>query len=120
MWISDYIENPDFIEFPDYYLNSQENSNNNTISTFLDEEEYFSRRLKSRTPLTFINHELRKKIYNFIKYSFTNPLTLQELARISIRKHLLTLDYRIKDRVTALYYPNRLKKYILFNEFINT
>ena len=125
VWIGDYIENPDFIDFPEYFLNNQENSNNptngdnNAISSFLDEEEYFNRRLRSRTPLVPVNRELIRKIYSLLKYSFTNPLSLQELSRIAIRKHLLSLDYKIKTRIESLFYPNRLKNYLLFNEFID-
>jgi hypothetical protein len=119
-WIGDYLENPDFVEFPDYFNNNQENENNNNeISAFLDEEEYFNRRFRTRTHThnLQINHELRKKIYNTLKYSYTNPLSLQEMSRVTIRKQLLKFDYKIKNRVSKLFYPKKLKDYLLFIEF---
>ena len=57
-------------------------------------------------------------IYSLFKYNYTNPLSLQELSRIQIRKSMLKIDYKIKDKIeNHLVLPKRLKRFLLFNEF---
>jgi hypothetical protein len=64
------------------------------------------------------NTDLAKQIYTFMKNTYTNPLSLKEIARISIRNHLLAIDHRMKLKVERhLSLPNRLKDYLLMREF---
>lgn len=61
---------------------------------------------------------LARNIYSFFKYHYTNPLSLQELSRIQIRKSMLKIDYKIKDKIeNHLVLPKRLKRFLLLNEF---
>lgn len=128
-WIGDYIETPDIIEYSNYYLNHSENKNeisNRTedeISAFLDEEEYFNRRYNNKkfgNQSNFVDtdiNEMKNKIYDLLKYHYTNPLSLKQLARIHLRKYLLNIDYKIKVKINNVLLPTRLKDYLLFKEF---
>ncbi len=162
-WISGYLDNPDFIEYTDYYVKkattnprvidmndenvNTENSDQNAyadVSTARNEaaqrvalrsdeeinnmlnldEYYFERFHLSNAKKRDVeserkkNTELAKKIYTFIKHTYTNPLSLKEIARIKIRNHLLSLDHKMKIKIeNDLVLPNRLKDYLLMKEF---
>lgn len=172
-WINTYLENPDFIEYTDYYVkkathnkraievntsssdssneessdesnstsSSSANANNNNgelnelmnktdeeINDLLNMDEYYFERFhltkSSRRGNATVNDqkrrnaELAKSIYNLIRYHYTNPLSLKELARIQVRKSLLDVDFRMKCNVEErLPLPKRLKDYLLLKEF---
>jgi hypothetical protein len=143
-WISSYIENPDFIEYTDFYVKKtitpDRNSNDNAhqsneeseiidlmtktdqeIAELLNMDEYFFERFHSNNKKK-INREkctdVAMNIYKLIKYYSTNPLSLQELARIQVRKSLLKVDFKMKYKIeNDLPLPSRLKDYLLFKEF---
>jgi hypothetical protein len=59
-----------------------------------------------------------KKIYALIKFHYTNPLSLQELARIQVRNAILKIDFKIKIKIeNKLTLPKRLKEYLMLKEF---
>jgi hypothetical protein len=153
-WISEYLENPDFIEYTDYYvkksrsptasddesslspeatsspsLASIDESEANLIMLKTDQElnellnmdEYFFERFHSKKfklkSDNKANTDVARRIYSFIRHSYTNPLSLKEISRIKIRRHLLTIDYKMKFKIQLLPLPNRLKDYLLMNEF---
>lgn len=167
-WINTYLENPDFIEYTDYYVkkathnkraievntsssdseSSDESSNSTSsistnnngqlnelmnktdeeINDLLNMDEYYFERFhltkSSRRGNATVNDqkrrnaELAKSIYNLIRYHYTNPLSLKELARIQVRKSLLDVDFRMKCNVEErLPLPKRLKDYLLLKEF---
>jgi hypothetical protein len=85
-------------------------------------EKYNARSKKEKVKNVALNNELNlaKNMYCLMKYHYTNPLSLQQLSRITIRKSLCKIDYRIKDKIeNILVYPKRLKRFLLFEEFIN-
>ena len=144
-WIGEYIENPDFIEYTDYYVkratranpdlaseNSSDNSDteiteliiksNQEISDLLDLDEYFFERFhvksQKRRSDQKRNAEVARKIYALVKYYYTNPKSLKELSRIKIRQQLLKQDYKMKFKVEKdLPLPKSLKEYLLLREF---
>lgn len=85
---------------------------------FLEKYHSKQRKLKQKENTKKKELELAKNIYLLTKHYFTNPLSLQELARIQIRKTMLKIDFKIKDKIeTKLPLPPRLKNYLLFKEF---
>ena len=145
-WIKEYLENPDFIDYTDYYVKRATSVNNaisevpgdsqnetadqNELLNKTDQEinemlyldEYFFERFHSSSNRRRNDHkksaDVAKRIHAFIKYSYTNPLSLKELSRISIRKSLLSIDYKMKFKIEHdLPLPNRLKNYLQFKEF---
>lgn len=143
-WISEYLENPDFIEYTDYYVkratshvNSERSSESNSdseaandlmrkndqeINDLLNLDEYYFERFHLNNSKKNLDKkrqaEVAKKIYYFIQYYYTNPLSLKELARIQIRNNLLKVDFKMKIKVeNDLPLPKRLKSYILLEEF---
>jgi hypothetical protein len=138
-WIKEYLENPDFIDYPDYYVkqatNSLDNSMNRWASNNLKTEqelndiiyldEYFYNRYhsssnKRKNLNDHKNNSLdqAKNIYSFIKHTNSNPLSLMELSRIVVRKTMISCDTNIKQNVNlGLDIPRRLKDYLLFKEF---
>jgi hypothetical protein len=144
-WINNYIENPDFIEYTDFYVRkatsptSPSSSDDDSISNnsevtelqtktdqeiadILNLDEYFFERFHLKNRNKKLNKEkctdVAKKIYQFIKYYNSNPLSLKELARIQVRKQMLEIDYKMKNKVEkGLEIPARLKDYLLFKEF---
>ena len=128
-WIGEYIENPDFIEYTDYYVKRATRTNsdlatdssdeastnsdseitelmtksNQEISDLLDLDEYFFERFhlsnQKKRSDKKRNAELARKIYTLVKYHYTNPMSLKELSRIKIRQHLLKQDYKMKFKV---------------------
>ena len=89
------------------------------IANLLNLDEYFFERFHYKKKL---NKEkcthVAMKIYQFIKYYCSNPLSLKELARIQERKDLLNTDYKMKCKIeNDLNLPTRLKDYLLFKEF---
>lgn len=172
-WINTYLDNPDFIEYTDYYVkmattrqgasspttssDNEEDSDavsegdddnsavvaqllmsktDQELADLLNMDEYYFERFHitrnrgrglSSYPSAAVtaadskrkNAELARRIYTSIKYFYTNPLSLKELARIQIRKSLLAVDYRMKYRIEEdLHLPKRLKDYLLLKEFI--
>jgi hypothetical protein len=118
-WIEDYIVNPDFVQRVDF-LNDQTDKSEQEISAFLDEQEYFYRRLNKTTnsKTSEMNKKLKIEIYDLLKYYKTHALTLKELTRIAIRKSLLHANTNIKEKIQhALHLPKRLKDYLLLEEF---
>ena len=145
-WINEYLGNPDFIEYTDYYVRkaneteaseetaalaenaaeSIESRSDQQINDMLNADEYYFERFhlsgnKKRDPDSERKRsaELAKKIYTFIKYHYKNPLTLKEIARIKIRQHLLAIDHRLKPKVERQLssLPNQLKDFLLMKEF---
>ena len=141
-WVDAYIVNPDFIEYTDYYIKratsqdmSEDNNNNSDsevaqliqksdqeISDMLNLDEYYFERYHSNSQHKKMNKtksaDLAKKIYNLVKYHYTNPLSLKELARIQVRKSLLEVDHKMKFKVeNDLPLPKCMKDYLLFKEF---
>lgn len=145
-WVDGYLENPDFIEYTDYYVkkatsqdlnsnpvSSEENSDSEAaqlsrksdqeLNDLLNQDEYYFERFhkKSQKNLDKKNSaDLAMNIYKLIKYHYTNPMSLKDLSRIAIRTHLLSIDYKMKFKIeNGLPLPNRLKNYLLFKEFLN-
>ena len=92
------------------------------IAEMLSLDEYFLERYHSKNQKLKEDKqkslELTKRIYTLIRHHYTNPLSLQELARIQIRKSLLSIDNKIKTKIeNGLDVPKRLKGYLLFEEF---
>ena len=144
-WINNYIENPDFIEYTDFYVrkatspeknssSDDDNSSNNSdvtelqtktdqeIAEILNLDEYFFERFHLKDRNKKLNKEkctdIAKKIYQFIKYYNSNPLSLKELSRIQVRKQMLDINYKMKYNIEkGLEIPARLKDYLLFKEF---
>jgi hypothetical protein len=88
-------------------------------------DEYFLERYHSKNQKQkedkIKSIELTKRIYKLIRYNYSNPLSLQELARIKIRNNMLSIDYNIKAKIekNILDLPTRLREYLLLNEFLN-
>lgn len=63
--------------------------------------------------------EMAQKIYALVKNYYSNPLSLKELARINIRKHMLSVDHQMKVKIEspATCLPRCLKDYLLMKEF---
>lgn len=136
-WIKEYLQNPDFIDYADYYVkratNSLQNESNEPLDSELlkktDEEindmiyldEYFFERFHSsrRTRKDAkTSSELAKNIYAYIKHTYTNPLSLKALSRIQVRNKMLRNDFKLKFKIDkGLHIPRRLKDYLLFKEF---
>jgi hypothetical protein len=157
-WISEYLENPDFIEYTDYYVKKATSStasdaesldesspspraasssssvsideneanlimlkSDQELNELLNMDEYFFERFHSKKfrlkSDNKSNTDIARRIYTFIRHSYTNPLSLKEISRIKIRKHLLTIDYKMKFKIQSLPLPNRLKDYLLMKEF---
>jgi len=142
-WIDAYIVNPDFIEYTDYYVKratSQEvnsggeessdsegthliTKSDQEINDLLNLDEYYNERFRFNNQHKKIDktktNDLAKKIYNLVKYAYTNPLSLKELSRIQLRKSLLDVDYKMKFKIEHdLPLPKSLKDYLMFKEFI--
>lgn len=143
-WIGSYLDNPDFIEYTDYYVKKASSYTNETsenssgsssdveanfmtktdteINDLLNLDEYYFERFHSRNKKLKDDKknaaELARKIFSYIKHYYTNPLSLKEIARIQIRKNLLEVDYKMKFKIeNDLPLPNRLKDYLLMKEF---
>ena len=143
-WVNEYLENPDFIEYTDYYVkrassnqtsdsessqNTSDSETNNLmrktdqeINDLLNLDEYYFERFHLNNSKKNLDKkkqaEVAKNIYTFIKYHNTNPLTLKELARIQIRTNLLKQDFKMKFKIeNNLSLPKSLKKYLLLEEF---
>ena len=83
-------------------------------------EKYDAKTKKEKVKNVALNNELNlaKNIYCLMKYHYSNPLSLQELVRIQIRKSMCKIDYKIKEKIeNQLVYPKRLKRFLLFDEF---
>lgn len=143
-WIKEYLENPDFIDYADYYVKRATNTLKNRVESRQDEsldetelqkktdqeinemiylDEYFAKRFQSGRrggKNQYKNSaEQAKYIYAFIKHTSSNPLTLKELSRISVRDTMLkNKDFKMKFKIDqGLHIPQRLKDYLLFKEF---
>jgi len=134
-WIKEYLKNPDFIDYTDYYVKRATNNSlsndlvsdelrNKTdqeISELIYLDEYFSERFHSRRRENrdaVRSSEVAKTIYAFIKQAYTNPLSLKELCRIRVRDSMVRQDFKMKFRIeNELHIPQRLKEYLLFKEF---
>lgn len=140
-WIESYIVNPDFIEYTDYYVkratsqelsSSDENSDSEAIqlitksdqeiTDLLDLDEYYNERFHFNNQHRKIDKtkkaDLAKKIYNLVRYAYSNPLSLKELSRIQLRKSLIDVDYKMKFKIeNDLPLPKSLKDYLMFKEF---
>ena len=140
-WISQYLDNPDFITYTEQRVirrykdsnppSEEENSDtevddlsNRTdqeINELLNLDEYFFDRFhlsRHKTKDKRKEDELAIRIYTVIKYYYTNPLTLKELARIQIRNCLLKSDFKMKIKIERnLILPKRIREYLLFKEF---
>ena len=140
-WVDAYIVNPDFIEYTDYYIkratsqeinNGEDNSDSEAvyliqktdqeISDMLNLDEYYFERYHFNSQDKKMDKnktaDLAKKIYNLVKYHYTNPLSLKELARIHVRKSLLDVNYKMKFKIeNDLPLPKCMKDYLLFKEF---
>ena len=67
---------------------------------YFDKFNFKSTRKKSTKNLTLYNElNLAKSTYLLLRHYYSNPLSLQELSRIQIRKTMLNLDYNIKDKI---------------------
>lgn len=141
-WIKEYLANPDFIDYTDYYV-KRATSSRGSNSSHLDEasseliknrtdqelneilylDEYFYERFhssnyKRKSSDYKRNSELSKSIYQYMKEVYTNPLSLKELSRITVRNKMLRNDFKMKFKVeNELIIPRRLKDYLLFKEF---
>lgn len=139
-WIKEYLENPDFIDYPDYYVkratNSLDNSANRWISDgaqrteqelnemiYLDEYFYNRYHSSSNKRKSCADHKRNsadqaKHIYSFIKHTSSNTLSLMELSRIAVRKAMVSSSSNMRESVEGrLHIPRRLKEYLLFKEF---
>ena len=139
-WIKEYVANPDFIDYADYYVKRATNSRgqqqedeNSELSIqsrtgqelneilYLDEyfyERFNSSNYKRKSSDYKRNSEMSKSIYEYIKEVYTNPLSLKELSRITVRNQMLKKDFKMKFSVeNELIIPKRLKDYLLFKEF---
>jgi len=130
-WVKEYLKNPDFIDYTDYYVKrATDNSLSNElvsaelrsktdqeISELIYLDEYFSERFHSRRRGDS-GSEVAKTIYAFIKRAYTNPLSLKELCRIGVRAGMVREDFKMKFRIEKeLHIPRRLKEYLMFKEF---
>jgi len=98
-WIKEYLKNPDFIDYTDYYVkratdnslandlvNSElRNKTDQEISELIYLDEYLSDRFyasakKKETKESMRSSEVSKAIYTFIKRAYTNPLSLKEVT----------------------------------------
>lgn len=140
-WIKEYLENPDFIDYPDYYVkratNSLDNSSNRwdgsngtqrteqELNDMIYLDEYFynryhsgSNKRKSSDDHKRNSRDQAKSIYSFIKLTSSNSLSLMELSRIAVRRTMLSSGSNMKESVErGLHIPRRLKEYLLFKEF---
>ncbi len=88
--------------------------NENEIVEMLSLDDYYNQRYHQNKNT---NIELTKKIYSLIRYNYFNPLSLKQLARIQIRKSLISIDYKIKTKILRFDLPNSLKSYLLLEEY---
>ncbi|CAF0957382.1 unnamed protein product [Brachionus calyciflorus] len=145
-WINEYLQNPDFIQYTDYYvrraLSSSSSSNSDfetssddslsetdlsrktdqEINDLLNLDEYYFERFHRKKTSNDTNQkkqaELAKSIFKFIGYYHSNSLSLKELSRIAVRRQLLRKDSKLKYSVeNELFLPKRLKSYLLMEEF---
>lgn len=140
-WITEYLENPDFIDYPDFYVKRATNSLNNSSTRwdgsngterteqelndmiYLDEYLYnryhaCSNKRKSSDDHKRNSLDQAKSIYSFIKHTSSNPLSLMELGRIAVRQTMVSSASNLKESVErGLHIPRRLKEYLLFKEF---
>lgn len=142
-WISEYLQNPDFIQYTDYYVKRAMSSSSNSdsengsdslsegeltrktdqeLNELLNLDEYYferfhrknSRKNNSQKKQT----ELAKNIFNLINFYYTNPLSLKEICRIAVRDQLLKKNFKLKYTVqNDLFLPKILKSFILMEEF---
>jgi ankyrin repeat protein len=95
------------------------------LGDMLDMDQYFFERFhlnssaKKRNQLIEEKQrrELAKRIYNFVSYNYKNPLSLKQLSRIAIRNHMLSIDYKMSQKIMQLSLPRCLKDYLLMKEF---
>jgi hypothetical protein len=137
-WINLYLQNPNLASTPNYFRISNDSLNNSEtnnysiilktdkeIAELVSMDEYFLERYHSKNQKQkedkIKSIELTKRIYKLIRYNYSNPLSLQELARIKIRNNMLSIDYNIKAKIekNILDLPTRLREYLLLNEFLN-
>ena len=105
-------------------INSLMRKSDEEIAEMLAIDEFFLEKLhhKQQKQKLKVNSkkkeiELARNIYSMIKHYYMNPLSLQELARIQIRKSLIKVDYTIKNKIeNKMYLPNRIKNYLLFKD----
>lgn len=141
-WISEYLQNPDFIQYTDYYVkramsssSSDSESGNDSLSEgelarktdqelneLLNLDEYYFERFHRKSAHKNNNQkkqaELAKNIFRLINYHYTNPLSLKEICRIAIRDQMLNKNFRLKYSVeNELFLPKILKSFILMEEF---
>ena len=148
-WIRNYLMNPNFIDYTDYFVRrradnsialdsdgneSDDSSDTCDIAAQVEKDKTEMENLKFLETHTnarrnawrhryeddkIVDTEKNaKKIYALLKYHYTNPLSLQQLARIQIRNSLLNVDYKMKFNIqNSILLPKRLKEYILFKDF---
>ncbi len=106
-------------------INSIMRKTDEEIAELLSVDEFFLEKYHSKTRKQKTKQISKKKdieqsvsIYNLIRHHYTNPLSLQEIARIQIRKTMLKIDYKIKNKIeNKLHLPNRIKNFLLYKEF---
>lgn len=107
-------------------INSLMRMTDEEISEMLAIDEFFleklhskQRKIKQKENSKKKEFELARNIYMMVKHFYTHPLSLQELARIQIRRSLIKVDYKVKEKIEhKLPLPNRLKNYLLFKDII--
>ena len=105
------------IENDDRYVILEQLDDYNSGFLTLD-EYYFEKNKHNNSNNNDNNINSFQNIYNLIKHHYTNPLSLQELARIQIRNTMLKIDYKIKNKIeNKLNLPKRLVDYLLLKEF---
>jgi hypothetical protein len=106
------------IENDDRYVILEQSDDYNSGFTTLDDYYFEKNKHNNSNNNNDTNINSFQNIYNLIKHHYTNPLSLQELARIQIRNTMLKIDYKIKNKIeNKLNLPKRLVDYLLLKEF---